>query len=610
MPIDLVVFDMAGTTVYDGDAVHKCLMTAVAHAGVPATRDQVNALMGMPKPLAIRDLVSSFRGTPPSDDEVAAIYADFEQLMLDYYRHSPHVRETDGAGDVFRALRARGIKVALDTGFNRVIADAILDRLGWDSTLVDATVTSDEVAQGRPHPDMIWRAMELTGVSDAARVAKVGDTPADLRQGDNAGCGLIVGVTTGSHSAQELARHPCSHLVPSLVDLLGIIEDGDRLPERAPGDVSVPLLFTPGPLTTSHAVKAAMQRDLGSRDAEFIRIVARVQDRLLELAGTSRESGFAAVLMQGSGTFGIEAMLGTCVPPEGRLLVVENGAYGKRMLDIAGVLGIPSVALSFSPTEPVPADEVARALAREPEITHVAMVHCETTTGVINPLAAVTLAARQAGCAVLVDAMSSFGAMPIDVHADRIDVLVASSNKCLEGVPGVAFAIARVGVLQASASPRSVSLDLAAQWRGFERDGQFRFTPPTHVILALKQALDELEAEGGIAGRAARYRANRERLVAGMGALGFRTVVKPEHHSDIITSFFYPDDPGFVFEDFYARLREKNFVIYPGKLLDADCFRIGSIGRVYPEDIDALLWAVAEVTSGRQRQDHASRASR
>jgi 2-aminoethylphosphonate-pyruvate transaminase len=203
---------------------------------------------------------------------------------------------------------------------------------------------------------------------------------------------------------------------------------------------------------------------------------------------------------------------------------------------------------------------------------------------------------------VLVDAMSSFGALPIDVHADRIDVLVSSANKCLEGVPGVAFAIARESELRSAAAPRSLSLDLASQWRGFEYDGQFRFTPPTHVVLALEQALNELEREGGIVGRGERYRANHERLVAGMRALGFQTVVDREHQSHVITSFLYPDDPSFSFEEFYARLRERNFVIYPGKLTDARSFRIGTIGRLYPQDIDALLVAVRGVVAESLQQ--------
>jgi 2-aminoethylphosphonate-pyruvate transaminase len=593
MRVDLVVFDIAGTTVHDGDAVHACLAAALTLAGVPTTRDEVNALMGIPKPLAIASLVASFRKASPSDQEVDAIYDDFESLMLDHYRHGAEIRETHGATAVFRALRARGIRIALDTGFSRSIVDAILTRLGWDDSLVDATVASDEVMRGRPNPDMVWRAMELTGVTDVSRVAKVGDTPADLRQGDEAGCVLVVGVTTGSHTEEELARHPHTHLIDSLAELLPIIDDVDAAYERAPGDVSLPLLFTPGPLTTSSGVKTAMLRDLGSRDAEFIEIVARLHDRLLALAGTSRADGYAAVLLQGSGTYAVEAMLGTFVPPGGRLLVLENGAYGRRMLEIARVLGIPSIALESSPSEPIAPGDVARALERDPGITHVALVHCETTSGVINPLTAIASVVQASGHRVLVDAMSSFGGVPLDVNAG-IDALVASSNKCLEGVPGVAFAIARVPLLQSSAAARSVSLDLAAQWRGFEQDGQFRFTPPTHVILALERALDELDREGGVAGRAARYRANHTRLVDGMRRLGFREVVAPEHQSDVITSFFYPEDPAFTFEDFYARLRERNFVIYPGKLTDARCFRIGSIGRLYPDDIDALLVAVRD----------------
>jgi 2-aminoethylphosphonate-pyruvate transaminase len=266
------------------------------------------------------------------------------------------------------------------------------------------------------------------------------------------------------------------------------------------------------------------------------------------------------------------------------------------MLEIAGVLGISCVALEYSPAKPIEPGNVARVLEGDRGITHVALVHCETTSGVLNPLTAIAGVVQAAGRRLLVDAMSSFGGIPLDVH-DGIDALVASSNKCLEGVPGVAFAISQVALLESSAAPRSVSLDLAAQWRGFEHDGQFRFTPPTHVILALEQALYELDREGGVAGRAARYHANHVRLVDGMRRLGFREVVAPEHQSDIITSFFYPEDPAFTFEDFYARLRERNFVIYPGKLMDAGCFRIGSIGRLYPDDIDALLVAVSEVVT-------------
>jgi phosphonatase-like hydrolase len=237
MPIELVVFDMAGTTVYDGDTVHNALLAALAGAGIVATRDEVNAVMGMPKPVAIRRLASTHRATPPPDEELAAIYADFERLMLTYYRTDPSVRETDGAESVFRELRARGIKVALDTGFRRAIVDAILSRLGWDSTVIDASVASDEVDRGRPHPDLIHRAMEATGVRDVTHVAKVGDTPADLLEGDAAGCRLVVGVTTGSHARAELEGHPHTHLIASLRELPVIVAAADDGVERAPGSV-------------------------------------------------------------------------------------------------------------------------------------------------------------------------------------------------------------------------------------------------------------------------------------------------------------------------------------------------------------------------------------
>jgi 2-aminoethylphosphonate-pyruvate transaminase len=293
-------------------------------------------------------------------------------------------------------------------------------------------------------------------------------------------------------------------------------------------------------------------------------------------------------------------MLGTLVSADARLLVIENGAYGRRMLEIARALGLRAVALSSPPTEPVDIEDVRRALGREDSITHAAVVHCETTSGVLNPLPAIAKIVHEAGCTLLVDAMSSFGAVPIDVVADHVDALAASSNKCLEGVPGLGFVIARTALLEAAPAARSVSLDLAAQWRGLESDGQFRFTPPTHVVLALHEALIEHQREGGVAGRGARYRANHERLVDGMRRIGFREVVTREHQSDVITSFHYPDDPSFVFDDFYQGLRERNVVIYPGKLLDTKCFRIGTIGRVYPEDIDALVGAIREVLTANR----------
>jgi 2-aminoethylphosphonate-pyruvate transaminase len=599
MRVDLIVLDIAGTTVQDDDAVLRCLEHALARAGAVAARDEINRFMGMPKREAIAALLHACRGAAADSDEVEQIYAGFESRMIEHYRTSGEVRETPGASSVLRWLRRRGVVVALDTGFDSAITDVIVGRLAWAGDAIDFAVSSNEVARGRPHPDMVQRAMAMAGIADPARVAKVGDTPADLAEGAAARCGFVIGVTSGSHLRDALVRCPHTHLIGTLGELPLILDDSPafaRPAERQPGDVSLPLLFTPGPLTTSLSVKRAMLRDLGSRDDEFVRLVARLRVRLLALATSSPSVPYETVLIQGSGTYAVEAMIGAFVPANGRLLVLENGAYGARMGEIARALGIDVEVLRSAPGGPLEVSAVSRALARESAITHVAAVHCETTTGVLNPITAIGAVVRAAHRTFLVDAMSSFGAVELDLERDAVDALASSSNKCLEGVPGCAFVLARRDLLHQN-NARSVALDLAAQCKGFERDGQFRFTPPTHVLLALDRALDELENEGGVAGRAARYRANHQRLLAGMRALGFAEVVAPEHQSDVITAFRCPPAPAFFFADFYDRLRIRKFVIYPGKLAGIDSFRIGTIGRLFPEDFDALVNSIREVLS-------------
>jgi len=354
------------------------------------------------------------------------------------------------------------------------------------------------------------------------------------------------------------------------------------------------LLFTPGPLTTSATVKQAMLRDLGSRDEAFLGAVREVRERLLSLYGLSQASGWEAVPLQGSGTFAVEAAVSSIVPRTGaKLLALVNGAYGERIVKMAAVHGIPCTVLRAGEDTPLEPARVAEALAADPALTHVALVHVETTSGVLNPMRTIGEVVRKAGRVYFVDSMSAFGALPIEFEAAGIDFLAASSNKCLEGIPGLAFVIARRAALETIESrARSLALDLHAQWRGLEKDGQFRFTPPTHVLMALRQALLELEQEGGVAGRGARYRANHERLRGGMEALGFHAHVPARASSPIISTFLYPAHPRFDFQDFYRRLSARGFLIYPGKLTQADCFRLGNIGRLFPADIDALLAAV------------------
>ncbi len=354
------------------------------------------------------------------------------------------------------------------------------------------------------------------------------------------------------------------------------------------------LLFTPGPLTTSREVKQAMLRDLGSRDLAFITRVREIRHTLLALGGVSADA-YTAVPMQGSGTFGIESVLSSTIAPDGKLLVIINGAYGKRMAQMADVLHIETTALTYAENQKPDLAAIASALAKDPRLSDVVVVHCETTTGILNPIQKIGRIVQDAGRRYIVDAMSSFGAIPIDLPACGIDYLISSANKCIEGVPGFAFVLARKEALLATEGyARSLSLDLLAQWKGLESDGQFRFTPPTHALVAFHQALRELQAEGGVAGRAQRYRSNYETLVSGMRALGFKDYLKAGDASYIISTFHYPPDPSFHFEEFYRRLNDKGYTIYPGKVSDADCFRIGTIGHLFASDVRALLAAIRD----------------
>ena len=360
-------------------------------------------------------------------------------------------------------------------------------------------------------------------------------------------------------------------------------------------------LFTPGPLTTSLTVKQAMLRDLGSRDVEFITAVRELRDELLSVAGVSQEAGYEAIIMQGSGTFSVEAVIASTMPPRGKLLVVVNGAYGDRIVKIAKVHQIETVVQQYRENELPSLDAIDQALAEDDEIKMVVAVHCETTSGIINPIEKIGQIVSKHGRSYFVDSMSAFGAVPLDFAAAHIDFLVSSANKCIEGVPGFGFCICRRDALLATRGwSRTLSLDLLGQWEGLEKNGQFRFTPPTHTILAFRQALRELEQEGGVAGRAARYEENYRTLLAGMRRLGFNEYVDPEIQGYIITSFRYPEDPNFQFEKFYDLLNESGFVIYPGKVSDADCFRIGNIGRIDKSDVEALLEAISNVLETMQ----------
>ena len=357
------------------------------------------------------------------------------------------------------------------------------------------------------------------------------------------------------------------------------------------------LLLTPGPLTTSESVKTAMMTDWCTWDEDYnVHIVEEIRKGLVQLA-TRKTDEYTSILMQGSGTYCVEATLGSVITPKHKLLILSNGAYGDRMGNIAEYHGMNYDMLAFDETEQVSVEYVDDYLAHNAEITHVAVVHCETTTGILNPLKEIAHMVKMHGKKLIVDAMSSFGGVPLDVEELGIDFMISSANKCIQGVPGFGFIIAKKDKLIATkGNARSLSLDIYAQWETMEKGGgKWRFTSPTHVVHAFYQAMKELNEEGGIVARSERYKQNHRTLVDGMRALGFKTLLPDASQGPIITSFLYPT-ADFDFHSFYDQLKAKGFVIYPGKISDADTFRIGNIGDIFPDDMEALLQAIRSIS--------------
>jgi 2-aminoethylphosphonate-pyruvate transaminase len=372
-----------------------------------------------------------------------------------------------------------------------------------------------------------------------------------------------------------------------------------------------PWLLTPGPLTTSMSVKQAMLHDWGSRDRNFMAINARMQQRLVAMIGG--QGSFACVPMQGAGTFAVEAMVNTFVPRDGKLLVLVNGNYGKRIVRMCGYSKRAVARLDWADDQPVDPARVAQTLAEDATITHVAIVHCETTSGILNPVPEVARVVAQAGRKLLIDAMSAFGAIELDSRSVPFQAVAASSNKCIEGVPGLSFVLARIDDLkQSEGRAPALVLDLFDQWQALEKTGQYRFTPPIHCIVAFDQALTEHEQEGGVAGRGARYRNNWKTLITGMRALGFETLLPDHLQAPIIVTFRMPADPRFQFQAFYDKLKDRGYVIYPGTLTASPSFRIGCIGRLDESHMKGALAAIkaalAEmgVASGSPLQQAAS----
>jgi 2-aminoethylphosphonate-pyruvate transaminase len=354
-----------------------------------------------------------------------------------------------------------------------------------------------------------------------------------------------------------------------------------------------PILLTPGPLTTSLATKTAMLRDWGSWDSNFNAVTAAVRRKLMGVIDGG--DTHVCVPLQGSGTFAVEAAVNTLVPRDGHLLVLVNGAYGKRLARLTQMMGRKLTTFEAGEDEPITTDDVESMLAADASITDVALIHCETSTGIENPLREIATLVQSLGRRLIVDAMSSFGALPIDARQVPFDALIAASGKCVEGPPGMGFVFARKAALErAAGNCTSLALDLHDQWVYMEKTTQWRFTPPTHVVVALDAALDEFLEEGGQPARLARYQRNCAALVDGMAELGFEPFLDPAIQAPIIVTFHAPADPRYTFTEFYERVRDKGFILYPGKLTQVETFRVGCIGAIGPDEMRHAVHAVRD----------------
>jgi 2-aminoethylphosphonate-pyruvate transaminase len=351
------------------------------------------------------------------------------------------------------------------------------------------------------------------------------------------------------------------------------------------------ILLTPGPLTTTLRTKLAMLKDWGSWDAEFNAVTARVRHSLLDIIHGAPTH--VVVPLQGSGTFSVEAAVATLVPHDGHVLVLDNGAYCKRAARLATLMGRRATSLAFDESQAVDPVVVAQCLQSDPSVTHVVLIHCETGAGVLNPLQAVADVCERFNVGLIVDAMSSFAALEIDARTTRFDALIAASGKCLEGVPGMGFVFIRTEVLAAcEGRSQSLAMDLFDQHAYMEKTGQWRFTPPTHVVVALAEAIAQFEEAGGQPARLARYTHNYQTLVAGMQALGFKPFLDPAVQAPIIVTFHAPEVPGYDFKTFYSAVRSQGFLLYPGKLTQIETFRVGCIGAIGANEITQAVHAI------------------
>lgn len=637
--IQAVIFDWAGTIQDHGSLAPAASFRKVfEEKGIQVTEEEIRQFMGLEKREHIGKMLQlpsvqkqweELYAKKPTEDDLDALYWAFVPAQMkcleDYAQLIP------GMADTASWIRGQGWRIGSTTGYSGKMLEVVAQAVRKQGFETDVAVSSDQVKAGRPDPAMLEAVCQKFSIDDPKCVVNVDDSIPGILAGDRAGCWNIYVYQTGNgvgKSQKELEDLPkkerevllaeakakgigvAHYCIPSVAELPEYLETIETLvkqgysPKNFNKDNPPPepkphvamhdeLLLTPGPLTTSDTVKQAMQKDFGSRDERFLAMNSRVMQRLASLVDSTGD--YVAVPLQGSGTFAVEAMLGSLLSKDDKLLILINGAYGSRMEKICKTIGKKCIALRFSENEIVTTESLEKTLQNDASITHVAMVHCETTSGILNPLEKIAQVCKKYEKRLFVDAMSSFGGVPIDTETAPFDAIAASSNKCLEGVPGLSFVIAKEELIkEAKGNSHSLALDLNDQWETLVKTRQWRFTPPTQVIAALSQALDELDREGGVVARNQRYQENASLLRKQFIRVGMKPFISEEVQSPIILTFYLPEESSFSFDKFYKKLSKKGFIIYPGKVTEAKTFRVGCIGQIYPLDTWAFHRAVVD----------------
>jgi phosphonoacetaldehyde hydrolase len=623
-----IIFDWAGTTIdYGCFAPVKVFQEIFKNKGVEITLEETRKPMGKMKKDHIRDLCSMPRiqkawknvyGKPPDENNVEELFQMFEQTLLTIL--SQFTDPISGVLETITNLKNVGLLIGSTTGYTQSMMHIVVPEARKKGYKPDSIVNSSDVPFGRPAPFMCYQNAMNLNIYPMSTLVKVGDTIADITEGLNAGMwsiGVIMGSSELGLTEQEVKQmnqeelqllkfqvHQrfiqagAHYVIDKITDLPKIIAEINK--RMSFGDSpTFPKnsykLLTPGPITTTSTVKLPMMTDWGSRSDDYKSLVEDVRKRLVRLA-TKHNNEYTAILIQGSGTYAIESVIGAAIPKSGKLFVIVNGAYGKRIVEMAKILHIPIIVYECNEMDIPDIAVVKQKLQEYPDITHVACIHSETTTGIINPIDKIAKIVKDEKKVFIVDAMSSFGAIPVDVGELDIDYLISSANKNIQGIPGFAFIIAKISdVKKCKGQAHSLSLDFYAQWEHMKHSpGSFRYTSPVHAIRAFKQALIELEIEG-IDNRYQRYVNNQKTLVEGMKKLGFSPIPLGDNQGPIITTFYEPKSEKYDFNRFYNLLRHNGFVIYPGKLTKEKTFRIGTIGDINKTDIDHSLMLIKEI---------------